>query len=209
MEGDDMDLIPLARSLPTKEKIIYAAIHLFFERGYENVSAKVIAEVVGIKAASIYNYFASKEDLKNTIYEFYDVNQKRHMPNMDAVLRLAETMPLGELFSRIEYHYPPDLEKLLGRILAIAAREANADGRGVRLMQECIFGSLAKIIPPLLSRLTELGRIEPVDVPAFMSLLNYYCVGTAVLDTSPLKISREDWAKGLALLYSTIRPAGG
>jgi AcrR family transcriptional regulator len=204
-----MDLMPLARNLSTKEKILYVAIHLFFERGCEKVSVRDIANLVGIKTASVYNYFGSKDDLVGSIYEFYAVNQKLHMPNMDAVLRMAETMPLGELFSRIEYYYPPDLENLLGCILAIAAREANTDPRAARLIQECIFGSLAKIVPPLLTRLTELGRIEPLDIPAFMSLLNYYCVGTAVLDISPLKIGKENWRKGLMLLYSTIHPAGG
>jgi len=203
-----MDLIPLARNLPTKEKIVYVAIHLFFERGCEKVSMKDIADLVGLKTASVYNYFASKDDLIAGVYEFYAVNQKRYMPNMEAVLRMAETMPLGELFSRVDYHYPPDLEGLMGRILAIAAWEANTDERAARLIRESIFDSLSDIMPPLLSRLTELGRIEPVDIPAFMSLLNYYCVGTAVLDASPLKISREDWHKGLALLYSTVRPTG-
>ncbi|MCL1952688.1 MAG: TetR/AcrR family transcriptional regulator [Oscillospiraceae bacterium] len=204
-----MDLIPLARNLSTKEKILYVAIHLFFERGCERVPVKDIADLVGIKTASVYNYFGSKGDLVGSIYEFYAVNQRLHMPNLDTLLRLAETLPLAELFSRIEYYYPPDLEKLLGCILGIAAREANTDPRGARLIKECIFGSLEKIVPPLLSRLTELGRIEPVDIPAFLSLLNYYCVGTAVLDISPLRISKEDWRKGLMLLYSTIRPAGG
>lgn len=51
----------------TKERIIYESLTLFSQRGYEGVSMRDIAASVGIKGASIYNHFHSKEKLFDAI----------------------------------------------------------------------------------------------------------------------------------------------
>jgi AcrR family transcriptional regulator len=53
--------------MTTKDLIFYTALRLFSERGYDGVSMRDIAAAVGIKAASIYNHFASKEDIFNSL----------------------------------------------------------------------------------------------------------------------------------------------
>lgn len=53
----------------TKETIIYQSLTLFSDRGYEGVSMRDIASAVGIKAASLYNHFKSKEDIFNSIID--------------------------------------------------------------------------------------------------------------------------------------------
>lgn len=52
----------------TKASIIYQALKLFSDRGYEGVSMRDIASAVGIKAASIYNHFKNKEDIFHSIF---------------------------------------------------------------------------------------------------------------------------------------------
>ena len=53
--------------MATKDLIFYTALRLFSEHGYDGVSMRDIAAEVGIKAASIYNHFASKEDIFNSL----------------------------------------------------------------------------------------------------------------------------------------------
>lgn len=53
--------------ITTKERIIYEALNLFSERGYEAVSMIQIADSVGIKAPSLYNHYKSKRDIFNGI----------------------------------------------------------------------------------------------------------------------------------------------
>lgn len=59
------------KSKNTKEKIITVAIYEFASNGYDNASMRKIAEVVGIKASSIYNHFKSKEDILEEIFKYY------------------------------------------------------------------------------------------------------------------------------------------
>ena len=47
----------------THERLLAAATQLFAERGYGGTSMADIAERVGVRKASLYNYYASKEEL--------------------------------------------------------------------------------------------------------------------------------------------------
>ena len=50
-----------------KQEIIEAALELFSENGYEATSVSQIVEAVGIKKASLYFHFASKQDILDSI----------------------------------------------------------------------------------------------------------------------------------------------
>ncbi len=71
-----------------------ASIDFVSERGYEGVSMRDIARAVGIKAASLYNHFASKEAIFNSIIDemalrYQERAEKALVPQgeMDAVVR--------------------------------------------------------------------------------------------------------------------------
>ena len=57
------------RNRNTKKAVIYHALALFSDRGYDGVSMRDIASAVGIKAASLYNHFKSKEDIFMSIID--------------------------------------------------------------------------------------------------------------------------------------------
>lgn len=78
----------------TKDNIIYQALTLFADRGYEGVSMRDIAGSVGIKASSLYNHFKSKEDIFKSII---DEMSKRYE---EAVLKMQ--VPHGEMNSVLE-----------------------------------------------------------------------------------------------------------
>jgi len=78
----------------TKETIMYQALTLFSDRGYEGVSMRDIASAVGIKAASLYNHFKSKEDIFKSII---DEMSKRYE---DAVLEMQ--VPHGDMNELVE-----------------------------------------------------------------------------------------------------------
>lgn len=55
--------------MSTREKIIFESLRLFSEKGYNGVSMREIASAVGIKGASIYNHFKSKETIFEEIFQ--------------------------------------------------------------------------------------------------------------------------------------------
>jgi AcrR family transcriptional regulator len=54
----------------TKEKIFEAAIDLFAQKGFDATSMREIAEVVGIKKASMYSHYKSKDEILEKIVEY-------------------------------------------------------------------------------------------------------------------------------------------
>lgn len=54
---------PAAPNGGTATRILETATELFYEKGYHATSMREVAGAVGIKAASVYNHFASKEEI--------------------------------------------------------------------------------------------------------------------------------------------------
>ena len=55
--------------MSTKEKILDAALTLFAENGYDGTSVEEIANIVGIKAPSLYKHYKGKEDILNALID--------------------------------------------------------------------------------------------------------------------------------------------
>ena len=55
--------------MTTKEKILDAALTLFAENGYDGTSVEQIANIVGIKAPSLYKHYKGKEDILNALID--------------------------------------------------------------------------------------------------------------------------------------------
>lgn len=53
--------------MTTRDKILDAALTLFAKNGYNGTSVEQIAEIVGIKAPSLYKHFKGKEDILNAL----------------------------------------------------------------------------------------------------------------------------------------------
>ena len=61
-----------------KKEIIMATLELAANKGLGNVSMNMIANKVGIKKPSLYNHFASKEELVEAMYQFLREEAKKN-----------------------------------------------------------------------------------------------------------------------------------
>ena len=80
--------------MTTKEKITEEALTLFAEKGYKGTSVKNIADAVGIKDASLYNHFKSKQEIFDSIVELIskhisELSQTLGVPQYDKPDTLA------------------------------------------------------------------------------------------------------------------------
>lgn len=57
----------MPRAKNTKELILNASLTLFSEHGYNGVSIRDIAQLVGIRDSALYKHFQSKEDIFNAV----------------------------------------------------------------------------------------------------------------------------------------------
>lgn len=60
-------LLPAGESGSRKQEILKTAARLFREKGYTAVTMRDLATEIGVKAASLYNHIASKEEILNEV----------------------------------------------------------------------------------------------------------------------------------------------
>lgn len=82
----------------SKQKIIDEALRLFSENGYEATSISRIAEAVGIRKASLYSHFKSKQEILDTIV-------KQLIEQYEEISLFANTDWENEKESHKEYIY--------------------------------------------------------------------------------------------------------
>lgn len=57
------------KDVSTKERILYAALDLIAEKGYDGVGVDLIAENAGLKGPSLYRHYKGKEDIFNSLID--------------------------------------------------------------------------------------------------------------------------------------------
>ena len=92
----------------TKLKLFTTAVTLFSQRGYTNVSMRDIATEIGIKAASLYNHFSSKNDILEHIYRFYDMSYDELLPDLDETLTLVGKEHPYDILKKCTIFYEED-----------------------------------------------------------------------------------------------------
>ena len=62
----------------TKQEILEAALDLFSTQGFEATSVSQIADAVGIRKASLYSHFASKQEILDTLVQHIFEGYNKH-----------------------------------------------------------------------------------------------------------------------------------
>ncbi|MDY5022809.1 MAG: TetR/AcrR family transcriptional regulator [Blautia sp.] len=88
--------------MTTKEKITEEALTLFAEKGYKGTSVKNIADAVGIKDASLYNHFKSKQEIFDSIVELIS----KHISELSITLGVPQydkpEATVSDFFTRLD-----------------------------------------------------------------------------------------------------------
>jgi AcrR family transcriptional regulator len=192
------------KNTTTRDKILETAAKMFSERGYDRVTTRVIAKAIGINSASIYHHFPSKEAILKNLYRFYSERLQNKCPDLEELLRLAETDPPHEVLMKAEFHFDDEIRGMLDNILITAARRLGADPESERFLRENIFDPTLNIVKPLLERMVELERIEPLDIDVFLSALTFYCFSAAALSQSPFGHDVTRYQSVMSFLFSFI-----
>ena len=190
----------------TKEKIILAAIVLFSDRGYDNVSMRDIAAEVSIKASSIYNHFPSKRDILKSIYSFYNEKHSALFINMEEPLAWLEKESFHDVFKKINFSWPPEMQETLERVILIAGQRMCLDKESEEFIGESFFKPQKELLVPLIKRAIKLGKIESIDVDIFMRLVMFYNLSCAGLNRTKMNLSLEQWKSGYDMIMSLLKP---
>lgn len=93
----------------TREKILNAAMSVFFEKGYEEASVRMILEKADVTTGSIYHFFASKEELFEEVIKLYLLEYTKRVEEIftDGSLSVSDRINayFAELEKRMQGYY--------------------------------------------------------------------------------------------------------
>jgi len=139
----------------SKEKIIFAAIEVFFEKGFDASSMREIAEKAGLTKPMIYYHFKNKEALYLGLLE---ENLALFCQQLEATLA-ADAHPREILSSLIEL-----FEQTFARgakVYNIIQREIAGNGHFVALLTERYFSKISLQVARFLLKGQQQGFIRP------------------------------------------------
>lgn len=89
----------------TKKRIFDSAIELFASYGFENVSTKDIAGASGVMQSAIYNHFPSKQNILDTMYEYYQEHFNDNKLSVEKMQKLLRTGTKEEFCSALMFTF--------------------------------------------------------------------------------------------------------
>lgn len=184
-----MDLI----KVDTKLLIFNTALRLFAEKGYENVSIRNIAEVVGIKTASIYYHYSNKEQILEDCYNFYIKHRYSTRLEREQYEQIIRHGTKKEILNVINYAYPDSIvENMILSLLTIFSR-MYIDTKAKDIYADEVNRSMQYLIE-FFNVGIEVGRFHEFNVPAVSLVLLSSRLFTAQSVTLQLEL-KDDWRK--------------
>ena len=149
--------------MDTKTRIFNTALRLFATDGVENVPMRDIASAVGIKVASIYNHYVSKDQIVEACYDFFLGNYDINRLNKEQYIPVLLNGTKEEVVMLTNNQFPKEIEEnMIYSMIVLFSRiytEAKAIERYTRQINDSML-----FLKELFEAGIELGRFEKFNV---------------------------------------------
>ena len=107
--------------IPTKDRILFAALDLISEKGYDGVGVDLIAENAGLKGPSLYRHYKGKEDIFFSLIDMVESHYSKGSGWKNTEVGSLESMDdlIEKAMSRVWFTMQDDIICIVRRILAM------------------------------------------------------------------------------------------
>ena len=156
------------KDMPTKERILYAALDLFSEKGYDGVGVDLIAENAGLKGPSLYRHYKGKEDIFRSLIDMVEAHYTKGFGLKNTKGRFPESMDelIEDAMRRIQFTMHDDAIYKTRRILAM---EQFRSERIAKLTTRYYLENLQELYQTIFADMMEKGILKQDD-PEYLAL---------------------------------------
>ncbi|MCL2807943.1 MAG: TetR/AcrR family transcriptional regulator [Coriobacteriia bacterium] len=157
----------------TKKKIFENSVKLFTQRGYENVSINDIANQTGIRQSAVYNHFKSKQEILDTIFDYFlhhNISNRPTYEDLELILKTEDRLSI--ITKGFIYAYEESILEIMSDIIKIIAQRVSMDNRAAEIFQTMLMEEGTNFIERGLNRAVEMGRLAPFDTHTIAVLIN-------------------------------------
>ena len=158
----------------TKELIFDKAIEIVATVGFENMSMRDLANAVGIKTASVYSHFASKQEILDNIYDYFCEHYLDNRLPIEESKAVFETGSREEIFNTMMFNFMSNDEKKYKRMVLstkIVMMRIFNDERANRIFLDINCKKTAELTKELLEYGISIGRLENFDIDTYTNFL--------------------------------------
>ena len=175
-------------NMPTKERILFAALDLISEKGYDGVGVDFIAENAGLKGPSLYRHFKGKEDIFHSLIDMVEnhYNEGFGLPGNSEVFPESMEELINSSMKKIEFTMHDDSIRKTRRILAM---EQFRSERIAELTTRYYLENLQELYQTIFADMMEKGILKQDD-PEYLAL-EFVAPATLLLHIYDRQTERE------------------
>lgn len=158
----------------TKKKVFDSAIELFSKNGFENVSLRDLGDAVEITQSTIYNHFSSKQELLDTIYDYYIEHFHDNLKPVEEVKEMLKNIAGEELCFILMFTFEsPDREKYKRMVLItkIIYMRFFQDDRARDIFLNLMNADVEDYVKEILQHGVSIGVLEAFDLSTYAKFI--------------------------------------
>nr|WP_050632319.1 TetR/AcrR family transcriptional regulator [Bacillus andreraoultii] len=179
-------------SKSTKEKIFYASLDLFSQKGFSGVSIREITREVGIKESSLYNHFGSKDEILESILSHFRVDFSKTLPPVEMLDEILENRTVEDFLKAGHKNFKKYMEDDMGRKMwRILQVEQFRFPLAREIIVQDLFGKTIEFLEICFTKLIALKKIRPLT-PRMLAIEYQYPVFSLLTEYNILKFDGKD-----------------
>ena len=147
----------------TKNLIFNTALRLFASSGVENVSMRDIARTVGIKAASIYNHYTSKEQIVEACYDYFLENHDSTRLNKEQYTLVLQNGTKEDVINVPNDQFPKEIEENMLYAMTVLFSRMYTDATAIEKYTKLMDHSM-NFLEGFFETGIKLGRFEEFNI---------------------------------------------
>jgi AcrR family transcriptional regulator len=151
----------------TKQKILGCAAHLFAMKGYTETTVRELAAAVGVKEASLYNHFPSKNAILEYILEEFSQKITSSIIDRDKISALGENPTADGILSCLRLAFPEGKKEYYLKELYVLLQEQYRNPLVRKYVSETIILSTEHVAREIINNLKEFQVLRPDTDPDF------------------------------------------
>ena len=109
--------------LPTKQKILTCAVNLFAAKGFTETTVRELADAAGLRGASIYNHFPSKNAILEYLLNDYSMYNSGSFDKDEARAKLRKNSSVDGIMDCLTLYFPEDKTEYYLKVLYVLLQE--------------------------------------------------------------------------------------
>ncbi|WP_349670849.1 TetR/AcrR family transcriptional regulator [Lacrimispora sp.] len=163
----------MGRKINTKEIILEVALSLFSKKGYSGVSIRDISKEVGIKESSVYNHFKNKQEIFQTLCQYF-INVTNEMA-LSYYKRISESATVTEKeFLSFCKSYVNDylMENKINKFICMLVIEQSVNEEVAKIYHEILFDKALEGQRQLFEWMIKIDFLKEMDLDELV--MEYY-----------------------------------